>query len=409
MGVPTTVERARRTRRTLFPLSLMFLAVGVSTALVLPFLSLFLSTDVQAGPVRVTVFLVASPLAGVVAASLLGRLSDRSAIRRLLLIVAALAGFAGSLATAFVRDYWILLGLAVSAMAVAGALFPQTFAFARQVLMRDNPAGAAMAISGLRTVFSVAWVAGPPLAAALLEVGGFRYVYGGAALMYLLAAAVALFWLREPPALGAPAPEDGRPAHVPAGPDASRVVLLIAATGFTLLQTPMTLGAQALPLYTSTVLDGGVSDAGLILGLCAALEIPLMLGLGWLTTRVALRPMILAGAAAGVVYFAVATSAGSVWVLMVAQLLNASFIAAVSGLGITYVQEMLPRQPGRATTLFTNTFPIGAMLAGPLFGVAQHFGFRWAYGIGVVLSAVGLLLVLLARPPGPGRMDHPVG
>jgi SET family sugar efflux transporter-like MFS transporter len=93
---------------------------------------------------------------------------------------------------------------------------------------------------------------------------------------------------------------------------------------------------------------------------------------------------------------------------MVAQLLNALFIAAVSGLGITYVQEMLPRQPGRATTLFTNTFPIGAMLAGPLFGVAQHFGFRLAYGMGIGLSIAGLLLVLAARPPGPSRRNDPV-
>jgi SET family sugar efflux transporter-like MFS transporter len=409
MGVPTSAERTRRTRRTLLPLSLIFLAVGVSTALFLPFLSLFLSTDVNAGPVRVTVFLVASPLAGVVAASLLGRLSDRRPIRRRLLIGASLAGFAGALATAFVRDYWVLLGLAVTGLAVAGALYPQTFAFARQVLLRENPAGAAMAITGLRTVFSVAWVAGPPLAAALLEIGGFTLVYGGAALMYLLAGVVAACWLREPPPLGTPVVEDGAPAPVPAGPDASRTVLLVAAAGFTLLQTPMTLGAQALPLYTSTVLGGEVSDAGVILGLCAALEIPIMLGLGRLTTRFPLRPMILTGAAAGLAYFVVAATAGSVWVLLAAQLLNASFIAAVSGLGITYVQEMLPRQPGRATTLFTNSFPIGAMLAGPLFGVAQHFGFRWAFGMSVALSAAGLLLVLLARPPARARVDHPVG
>jgi MFS transporter, SET family, sugar efflux transporter len=396
MGVVTTA-RPRRGGRALIPLGLMFLAVGISTALVMPFLSLFLSTEVQAGPVRVTVFLIAAPLSGVVASWLLGRLSDRHAIRRALLIGAALAGCAGSLATAFVRDYWILLGLAVTGLAVANALFPQTFAFARLVLLRDNPGGAAMAISGLRTVFSVAWVAGPPLAAALLQAGGFGWVYGAAAVMYLVAAVVAAFFLVEPPALGAPPVGGDTPAPTPTGRDASRATLILATAGFTLLQCPITLGAQALPLYASRDLGGDVGDAGLILGLCAALEIPLMLGLGWLTTRWPLRPLILGGAAAGVVYFAVATAAGSVWVLLVAQLLNALFIAAVSGLGITYVQEMLPRQPGRATTLFTNTFPIGAMLAGPLFGVAQHFGFRLAYGMGTVLCALGLLLLVLTR------------
>jgi SET family sugar efflux transporter-like MFS transporter len=397
MGVRAAAGTTRRGGRALVPLGLMFLAVGISTALVVPFLSLFLSTDVHAGPVRVTVFLVAAPLSGVVASWAIGRLSDRRPIRRRLLIGASLAGFAGSLATAFVRDYWILLGLAVTALAVANALFPQTFAFARQVLLRDNPAGAAMTISGLRTVFSVAWVAGPPLAAVLLQAGGFRYVYGVAAGMYLLAAAVAAGALGEPPAIGAPVAGDSTPAPAPAGRDASRVTLLLAAVGFTLLQCPMTLGAQALPLYARDDLGGDVADAGLILGLCAALEIPLMLGLGRLTTRLSLRSLILGGAAVGVAYFAVATAAGSVGVLLAAQLLNALFIAAVSGLGITYMQEMLPRQPGRATTLFANTFPIGAMLAGPLFGIAQHAGFRLAYGMGTALCALGLLLLVPTR------------
>ncbi|MCA2212847.1 MFS transporter [Jidongwangia harbinensis] len=396
----------RGTGRTLLPLGLMFLAVGISSALMLPFLALFLSTEVGAGPVRVTVFLIAAPLSGVVASSLVARLSDRRAIRRRLLIGAALAGFAGCLATAFVRDYWILLGLAVTGLAVAGALYPQTFAFARQVLLRDNPGGAAMAISSLRTVFSVAWVGGPPLAAVLLQTGGFRYVYGAAALMYLAAAAVATFRLVEPPAIGAAPVEGTTPAPVPAGPDASRATLLLAAAGFTLLQCPLTLGAQALSLYTSNDLGGDVSDAGLILGLCAALEIPLMLGLGWLSTRLKLRSLILGGAAVGAAYYALATAAGAVWVLLVGQLLHALFIAAVSGLGISYVQEMLPRQPGRATTLFTNTFPIGAMLAGPLLGVAQLFGYRLAYAMGTALCVAGLILLVAARPPRP---DHQVG
>jgi MFS transporter, SET family, sugar efflux transporter len=403
MGVQTAAAGTRRLRRALIPLGLMFLAVGISTALVMPFLSLFLSTDVGAGPVRVTLFLIAGPLSGVVAAWAMGRLSDRRAIRRALLIGASLAGFAGALVTAFVRDYWILLAVAVTGIAVAGALFPQTFAFARQVLLRHDPARGPMAISTLRTVFSVAWVAGPPLAAALLQAGGFRYVYGGAAVMYLLAAAVATLWLSEPPAIGAPAADGEAPQPVPGGRDASRATLALVTVGFTLLQCPLTLGAQTLPLYTSRVLDGAVGDAGLILGLCAALEIPLLLGLGWLTTRLPLRPLILGGAAAGVVYYGLATAAWAVWVLLIAQLVNAMFIAAVNGLGITYVQEMLPRQPGRATTLFTNTFPIGAMLAGPLFGLAQQFGFRLAYGMSTALCALGLVLLLLTRN------DHAAG
>jgi SET family sugar efflux transporter-like MFS transporter len=381
--------RERRIGRALLPLGLVFLAVGISMALVVPFLSLFLSTAVHAGPVKVTVFLVAAPLAGVFASSLIGRLSDRWAIRRPLLIGTSVAGVLGSGLTAFVRDYWILLALAVTATALAGALFPQSFAYARQVLARDSPGQAAMGVSTLRTVFSVAWVAGPPLAAFLLDSGGFVYVYGLAAAMYAIAALIAIRWLDE---VEAPASvisaADARP--VEDAPEASRRRLLLTVAAFTLLQCPLTLGAQALPLFIGTDLGGHVADAGLILGLCALLEIPLMLGFGWLTTRVRLRTLVLVGAGVGV--------------LAAGQIVNALFIASVSGLGITYLQDMLPRHPGRATTLFTNTFPIGAVLAGPLFGLAQHFGFRLAYGIGAVLCAAGLLLLFVV-PPQP-RIDR---
>ena len=112
--VTTTV---RGTRRTLLPLALVFLAVGVSTSMFTPYLSLFLDTAVHAGPVRITVFLIASPLSGVVASTLLGRLSDRLPIRRRLIILAALGGLAGTGTTAFVRNYWILLALTVTVVA----------------------------------------------------------------------------------------------------------------------------------------------------------------------------------------------------------------------------------------------------------------------------------------------------
>ncbi|MFI7596328.1 sugar efflux transporter [Actinoplanes sp. NPDC049681] len=385
-----TVRRTPRLTRALLPLGLVFLAVGISTALVGPFLSLFLSTEVDAGPLQVTVFLVVAPLSGVLGSTLIGRLSDRRPIRRRLLVGGAVAGMIGCALTAVVRDYWVLLGLTITAIALANSLFPQSFAYARQVLERDAPDRAAMGISGLRTVFSLAWVAGPPLAAFLLDAGGFVWVYGAAALMYALAAAIGLFGLDE---VEAPA--------IAATPDKAAIsgTLLLTAAAFTLMQTPLTLAVQALPLYIRTDLGGDVADAGLVLGLCAALEIPLMLGLGAMSTRMPLRVLLLAGAACGIAYYGLVAMASSVWLLFGAQILNALFIAAVSGLGITYMQNMLPGHPGRATTLFTNSFPLGAMLAGPLFGVAQHFGYRHAYVICTVLCAAGLLLLTVVRPP----------
>ena len=96
----------------------------------------------------------------------------------------------------------------------------------------------------------------------------------------------------------------------------------------------------------------------------------------------------------------------SLWILGAAQLVNALFICAVSGLGISYMQDLLPGQPGRATTMFTNTFPIGATVAGPLLGLSIHFGYRLAYAIAVTLCAAGLVLLAVRSRPGD---REPVG
>ncbi|MET8151906.1 sugar efflux transporter [Actinoplanes sp. NPDC049668] len=399
MTQETSAPPASRLGRTLLPLGLLFLVVGISVALFNPFLSLFLSTEVGAGPVEITVFLVVAPLGGVLVSSLIGRLSDRRPIRRTLLIGGAVAGVIGTGLTAVVRDYWVLLALSVTAFAIAGSLFPQSFAYARQVLERDDPARAPMGISALRTVFSLSWVAGPPLAAFLLATGGFGWIYGSAAIMYALAALIAILWLDEVPVRAHRAPDD------PAGPpvDAGRWTLWLTAAAFTLLQTPLTLAVQALPLFIGTELQGDVGDAGLLLGLCAALEIPLMLGLGLLSVRLPVRRLLFAGAACGIAYYSVAALATELWMLVAGQALNAMFIAAITGLGISYMQNMLPGHPGRATTLFTNGFPLGAMLAGPLFGLAQHFDYRLAYWLCAALCTAGLLLLIVVRNDRPPR------
>ena len=401
----------RRGLRLLLPLGVICVAGGLSGAVFSPLLSLFLSTEVRAGPAHITLFLVASPLASVAVSTVTGRLSDRYPIRRALLVATGAAGVAGMVAAAYVRNFWLLLALAVTVTAFAQTTFPQSFAYARQALARVDPGRSAMAISTLRMLYSAAWVGGPPVAAVIQSAGGFRYVYLLAAAAFAVATLVALAWLAEPPPVP-PADETTPPTAGPApealppdSPAASRApagnapgwVLAVTIAGFTLLQTPLTLGIQALPLFVTQDLHGATSASGLILGLCAALEIPLMLGSGALATRLPLRGLILGGAVLGTAYYGLAGLATEVWMLLAGQVLNAGYIAAVTGLGISYVQDMLPREPGRATTLYSNTYTVGAMLAGPLLGVAQTVGIRWAYPISAALCAAGLALLLLTR------------
>jgi len=489
-----------RTARRLLPMALMFLAVGTSSAMVGPFLTLFLTDAVHATPVRITLFLIAAPLSSVTVSTVVGRLSDRYPIRRRLIIAASLAGASGTLATSMIRNYWALLLLAVTATAAAGSLVPQLFAYVRTTVAGSDRA--AMTTSSLRTLFSLSWVAGPFVATVLLGAGGFRLSYSASSAMYLTAALIA--WrllpaappaprtapepaaesvaagagplpyvpdadvgrppapavIEEPPAPASPPgssasppsscepspaayttpepfatrpssagplPPGSSPAGTsscvpspagvsscvpspagplppgrtssepfssetfPAGPDASRRVIFLTVAAFALMQCASGLGVQAMSLFVTADLGGGIGSAGVILGVCAGLEIPLMLGFGYLSTRVPLRRLVLAGPLFSIAYTLSVAASAHVWQVAAAQLFAACTVAVVQGLGVSYVQEMLPRHPGRASTLFTNAFPAGQMMAGPILGVAQHVGYRAAY-----LTAAGLALTAFA-------------
>jgi SET family sugar efflux transporter-like MFS transporter len=352
-------------------------------------------------------FLFLTPLAAVPVATVVGRLSDQPAMRHRLLILAAGTGCAGFLLFAVLRNYWASLAVALTLMAVAASLMPQVFAFSRTLLDQAHPSRAATGISSLRSLLSLAWVGGPPLAAYLIGAVDFRGLFIVAAAMHLAVLPVLVRFRNTDTARPEPSSGDD-PAATDSAPAPTTGHLVRTSAAFVLLQCAGGLGVMSMPLLVSVDLKGNVGDAGLILGLCAGLEIPLMLLFGALAVRRSPRRLLLLGAGIGVAYFAAMTLTGAVWHIAAAQVLNACFIAAVTGLGIAYFQDLMPTRLGRATTMFTNTYTLSAMLAGLIFGVVQVTGYRFSYVIGAGLCASGLALLALSRPTTRQPRDREV-
>ncbi|MGO1055193.1 sugar efflux transporter [Crossiella sp. CA198] len=405
MSVTTEASAPPLTFRTLLPLASVSISVGLAAAVTLPFIGLFLTTQIGVGPVELGAFLLVSPLAGLVVSAFLGRWSDRRAVRRNLLVGGAVAGMLGSLVFAVVRDYWVLLAVSVSLLAIASCVLAQMFAYARQAVERTGSARAPVVISGLRTVISLAWVGGPPLAALLVSWTGYVGLYLASAACYAL---VAVFASRLPELGGVSAP--AKRAEAAGGIARPQVVCAVLA--FAVLQGALSLGVKALPLFVTTDLGGTEADAGLILGLCAALEIPLMLWFGVLAVRLDQRRLVLLGAVVAVVYQSVMAATLATWQVAAAQALNAVVISALMGVGISYFQALAPDRPGFTTTLYSNTLTVGGMLAGPLLGLAQTLGYRSAYLMSLGLAVLGVVLLITTGIIGgrgnvvPGGLDQ---
>ncbi|GAA3641939.1 SET family sugar efflux transporter-like MFS transporter [Lentzea atacamensis] len=377
--------------RTFLQLSAISVVSGVSMAFAMPFHSLFLTSEVRVTPVQLSAFLIASPLASVVASTIMGKLSDGRVQRRYLLVAGGVAGTIGYSLFAVLRDYWFLLGTAVVFVAITSSLLPQIFAYGRAVSR-----GPSMMVSVLRTLLSVAWVAGPPLAALMVAKTGWIGLFAATALLQL-GVAVLAFTLPVPVAQ----PEEEK-TEEEAGP--SRGGMSVVAAAFVFLQGSVGLAVSGLPLFVTTELRGTAGDAGLAMGLCAALEIPMILWFGSLANRMSQHKLVILGAVIGLSYHGLMLLTDAVWQVMAAQLLHATVISLVMGVGLTYFQSLEPSRPGHASTMFSNTQIVGGMIAGALTGVSQQLGFRWIYGFSLTMVALGLVLLVVAgRVTGSSR------
>jgi SET family sugar efflux transporter-like MFS transporter len=372
------------------------LLLGIADSMIGPYLVLFGADEAQLSPVQVGVFMSVIAVSGLAFSTWLGRRYDRSASRAPAFIAVA-APAVGYLALTTTTSYALLLLIAAALLGTGMAAFPQLFTLARTHLDRSAGGAARRGTPALRSVWSLAWAVGPLIGAAVLGWQGYRGLMVLTALAFALVA-VPLLLLGATPAA---------PPRAAAGDAGTRLTrpMLLAAASFTLFHTAMLAGSVALPLYLTRTLERPDRDVGLLFSVCALVEIPAALSLTLLPARVRKQRVILLGMVLFVAYFLLVAASSSMPLLIGTQLARGVAIAVVGALGITYVQDLLPKATGRATALFSNTFTTGSLISGILAGAAaQALGYRAALLLCGGLSAAGCVLLAAARQP-PSAAD----
>lgn len=161
-------------------------------------LSLFLVNAVHAAPFFVGLFFTARAASGMVAGLATGWVSDRMRDRRVIIGVTSLAGAAGTLCLALLRDYSLLLVTGVVFASIGTGAFGQMFAYANEFATARGR-DVTFFMSVMRSVFSAAYIVGPPLALFIMAKYGFGPLYLSITGL-LLASAVSGRWgLRQAP------------------------------------------------------------------------------------------------------------------------------------------------------------------------------------------------------------------
>ncbi|MGI4985638.1 MAG: sugar efflux transporter [Janthinobacterium lividum] len=424
------------------PLSAATLMLGIAMSFTAPYLSLFSIEHAGMTPLRLGCFMTLIAASGVVASTWAGRWSDRHGHHRELLLAALGAAAAGFLCLCVVTDYTLLLLIGVAFLGAGGSALSLVFSFGRAALPVRNDAERAFATAALRTVLSVAWVFGPSVGALILAATNFYGLFLFAVLSFIGCAVIV--WrmprTRRPAAAAlaggrsaAHAGEDagaveealqrasgdapGTPSAdasfaqaasaVPASRRLWRTVLALALLGLAANATMI-----VLPLYIVHGLGGTRIDVSIMLGLGALLEIPMMLALGTRGATLNKVRWLAACAAVHVVYFIAVAAVSRVSWLIPMQALSAFVVAVTSCLGMTYVQDLMPRSPGAATALFFNAARVGSILSGVLSGMlVGTLGYKGAFLFYGLLPAVGLWLFLDPqwRRPALARLFRRLG
>ena len=149
------------------------------------------------------------------------------------------------------------------------------------------------------------------------------------------------------------------------------------------IQGPHPLTAAALPLIITSLPHGSYADVGILSGLFAAIEIPIMLVAGAYNRNWQSWTLIMIGAAAHICFLlglGLVSNVASIYALAV---LNAAGTAIMVTLHISYVQDLLPDRPGLATSLMSISSLISRTLSALVFA-----------GIGLVYSYAGAMVAM---------------
>lgn len=386
-------------------------ALGMGFSFVFPFLSLWGTSAVGFSPWQFGLFMMATSLSGISLTTLLARWSDTRVPRKVLLLVGGAAGALGYTGFAVIRDPFWLVVIGVTLIALASVCFSQLFATARDWFARDGEVTAEVAItlSIVRVCFSFAWTAGPALGAAIMARYDFTGLFVGAASLYV----VFFFGVwRFVPFQRRAATVATAVARVSVWRTLRRPDLAGYFGAFVLVFAAFAINMMNLPLAVTHLLGGTAGDLGLVFGIGPLVEIPLMLWFGQLAARGHQLSLIRLGGLSSALYFILLLFTTQVWHVCLIQTLSGMSFAILANVAIGFFQDLLPDQPGLATTVFANSSSLGNLLGYLGFGaLATPLGPRGLFATCALSAVVACTALFWLRPrhvePPSGALARP--
>ncbi|WP_339289622.1 sugar efflux transporter [Paenibacillus sp. FSL E2-0201] len=374
-------------------LFLCMLLQGMGISLSTPFLSIYFTEQLGVSVGMFGIFLATTLVAGIWISTLIGRRSDLGLNRKHIYLVATLCNalaFGGYL---LIQDFTILFIYMIVFTALGAPGMPQLFAIAREAVNKSDFTDTAFANSTLRSAFSLGFITGPLIGTLLIAAVGFKGIFSGTIGVFLLVALLVFLFLKSNTELSSNKAE----VKVKSFRLIQNRNILLPFLILILMYVAHWTSSINTALFITNNLGGTTSDVGLVSSICAALEIPFMIMLGLLSAKYSNRSLMMCGAILGGAYYLVVILSGAMWQMLAAQVLLAVFVAVISAIGISYIQDLLPSMPGYASTLYSNSSTIGRLIGSLVGGgLATLVGYRYSFVLCFVLITIALIMLAVS-------------
>lgn len=326
----------------------------------------------------------------------LGWLSDKVADRRILIFLCAVMGVvAFGLIWAIQTPFVFVLAFCLL-VPFGNALFSQSFSYSRAFYNRTHSERAEFILSVLRSMFTLAWIVVPPVAGLIAARWSAYSVFAFSAVAHVgCTLVIGLLWLQPTAKIGVAATDPDEPAVAPPR-------IRIAApyrfgiAGVTLAMAAVQLNMVLLPLVILRDLNGSLTQVGINASIAAAIEVPAMIGWGYLAMRVRKDVILAAASAIFAVYFGLMLFVGSFLQVVLLQAFAAVAIAALLSINISYLQEAIPSRVGLSTSLVDLSRVVSVWVAAAVFSLNSGATYTPFMAVAALLSLAGAGLMLLA-------------
>ncbi|WP_238788400.1 sugar efflux transporter [Vibrio vulnificus] len=365
--------------------------IGLCGAFFYPLTSLFLVEQLNASPMMLSLYMVVAVISSVSVSQVIAGKSDRGWQRKTILLISVSCQLVTVVSFIFIREYWIAIAVVALLGSISGAAFGQLFALGREYGDKYVTDSASF-VSTMRAGIAIAWVFGPPLAFLLKAAYGFEASFTVAAIVIALSILVIF---RGIPNVERNLRVEKEPSRANGGWVSSvNSLVFIYCLIIVLAFGANNLYIVSMPLYLSQELKVDANWLGVLFGVAALCEIPVMLWAGKLARRWSALSIMKVGIASGVLFYSAMLVATNYTHLIIAQILNGIFIGTCATLGMVVMQDMMKDKLGTASTLFSNMLQLSMLVSSLSVGIVSEL-FNYYSSFYVSLLGVSLALILL--------------